>query len=407
MTFTPMIPGTGLIGWQVLQSTMDDQRRAFNSSAEIQRADDYFRENIGAVDTPEDLVNDRRLLSVALSAFGLGDKIDSKYLVQRILSEEVDAEGALATSLNDGRFTALANAFDFEKTTTFRTQEDGFADAILASYEANVLADLEIALNAPEYAGNPEAAEMFRQQVEANIEMERNYFEENIASVTSPKDLLDDRELKLVTLKAFGLEDRAGSVSLLGRVLAEGAGDTDALANVLGDEKLIALADAFSFDKSVATSKLQDSGFSDKIAEEYRWKRFEDAVTDVDPAIGAALQFQRSIPELSASGVSEDTKWFNVLGSTTMRDVFETALNLPNGFAQIDIDKQLEMIKEKAQSRYGIKQFSDLENAGVLNRVIHGYLLQEQLSQTAGMRSQQVALTLMRSISASQAQTPR
>ncbi len=81
-----------------------------------------------------------------------------------------------------------------------------------------------------------------------------------------------------------------------------------------------------------------------------------------------------------------------------MREVFETALGLPSGFSQIDIDKQLEIIKEKADQRFGISTFSDLENENSMNKIIHGYLLQDQLAQGSAFGSQHIAMTLLSTI---------
>jgi hypothetical protein len=71
MTFQPLIPLAGYSGWAFLNRTMDSQKSAFNESNEIKRDTEYFKENIGSVESAEDLMSDRRLLSVALGAFGL------------------------------------------------------------------------------------------------------------------------------------------------------------------------------------------------------------------------------------------------------------------------------------------------------------------------------------------------
>ncbi|MCR8549502.1 DUF1217 domain-containing protein [Salipiger sp. P9] len=398
MSFTPMIAGNGLVGWQMLQATLETQRTAFDKSAEISRESAYFQEKIGSVGSAEELVADRRLLSVALSAFGMDDEIDSKYLIRRIIEEGTEADDALANRLNDSRYVALANAFDFEKVTTYKTQSEGFADPILAAYEERVRANLDATLAEPAYVNDPDYAALFKAQVEENLEISRTYFRETIPSITSAEDLLADPELMQVVLTAFDSQDRQGSTTLLRRVLEEGTSDPTALANVLRDDKLVALSDAFGFDEAETRTVLQTEAFASNIATQYRWQQFEDAVAEVDPAIGKALQFQRAIPDLSASDISDTAKWYNVLGSTMMRGVFETALNLPNGFSQIDIDKQVETLRDKVESRFGIRSFSDLEDETILNKVIHGYLLQEQISQSSGIGSQQIALTLLSTI---------
>lgn len=398
MTYTPMIAGSGLVGWQMLQSTLESQRTAFNKSAEITRDSEYFKEKIGTINSAEELVNDRRLLSVALSAFGMDDQIDSKYLIRRVLEEGTKDDDALANKLSDSRFTVLAEVFDFEKIVSYRTQEKGFADPIFAAYEKKVLADLEVKLAEPEYVADPEYAALFETQVKRNIEISREYFNDNIGGITSPDELLLDFDLMQVVMGAFDIEDRRGSKALLKRVLEEGGSDPNALANVLGDKRLIRLAEAFSFDKSGPTNALQADSFANNIIEQYRWQRFEDAVGEVDPAIGTALQFQRSIPDLATSDISDSAKWYSILGSTTSRSVVETALSLPKGFSQIDIDKQVEILKDKMDRRFGVKEVSDLEDPATLRKIVHSYLLQEQIAQSSGYQSNQIAITLLSTI---------
>lgn len=397
MAITPMIPGTGLVGWQVLQSTLDTQRNTFNASTDISRDTEYFAEKIGSISSGEELVEDRQLLSVALSAFGLSDQIDSKYLIKRVLEEGTDDDADLANTLNDGRYIALANAFDFAETVDYPFQQDGFSDDIVAAYDTKVRTDLEVLLGQQEYLDDPLAAATLEEQTLSILETTKAYFEENIASVESLDDFLADPDLLKVALGAFGAEDRINTPALLKQALQDGGTGPGALANVLGDKGLAKLSQAFGFDTQPKTA-LQGANFADTIIDNHQWQLFEEAVSNVDPAIGTALSFQRAAPSLAALSSSDTTKWYNVLGDTMMRDVFETALGLPSGFSQIDLDKQLEMITEKAESRFGITSFSDLEDTELLNKVIHGYLLQSQVSQTTGTGSNQIALTLLSSI---------
>lgn len=397
MAITPMITGSGLVGWQVLQSTLSTQRTAFNASAEIARDTEYFAEKIGTITSGDELVDDRRLLNVALSAFGLSDQVDSTYLIKRVLNEGAEDETALANTLNDGRYVALASAFDFSEVVDYPFQQEGFAEGITAAYDAKVRADLNALLAEPEYLADPAAAAALEEQTLAVLETTKAYFEENIGAVESVDDFLADDDLLKVALGAFGAESRINSKALLKQALEDGGRGPGALANVLGDKGLGELSRAFGFDTEPTTA-LQANDFSSDIIDSHQWQLFEEAVSNVDPAIGTALSFQRAAPSLAALSSSNTTKWYNVLGDTMMRDVFQTALGLPTAFSQIDLDKQLEILTEKAESRFGITEFSDLENPEILNKVIHSYLLQSQVSQTAGTASNQVALTLLSSI---------
>jgi len=281
---------------------------------------------------------------------------------------------------------------------TRKTQEEGFAETVLVRYEERIRANLAQTLTEPDYVADPDYAALFAAQVEENLEISRAYFTENIGRITSAEELLLDPELRQVATTAFDLGDRARSTTLLRRALEEDPAEATALSNVLNDRNLRAFSMAFAFYETETSTVLQTEGFASNITEQFRWQRFEDAVSDVNEAIGAALKFQRSLPELAANDLSETAKWYNVLGSTMMREVFETALSLPDGFSQIDLDKQVEVISDRARQRFGIETFSDLQDPKTLNGIIQSYLLQDQISQSGAFGSQQIALTLLSTI---------
>ncbi|TMV94022.1 DUF1217 domain-containing protein [Thioclava sp. BHET1] len=135
MSYQPIIPFSGYAGWSFLNRTMEKQQAAFNASSEIQRNEDYFREKIGSVETAEDLVNDRRLLSVALGAFGLDEDINNKFFIRKVLEEgSLDSE-SLANKLSDKRYLKLTQAFGFGDYGIPRTVLSDFPDEIVQKYE--------------------------------------------------------------------------------------------------------------------------------------------------------------------------------------------------------------------------------------------------------------------------------
>lgn len=134
--FQPVVPADGLAGWRFLSRTYDTQLETFANSNEIKRDVDYFAENIKSVTTAEELVSDRRLLTVALGAFGLQDDINNKFFIQKILEEGVSAEGALATRLSDSRYREFSEAFGFGAGDLFRIPFSDFTENMVDRFEA-------------------------------------------------------------------------------------------------------------------------------------------------------------------------------------------------------------------------------------------------------------------------------
>jgi len=136
MTFSPAIPLTGFAGWAILQRTKDSQTATMVANAQYKRDEDYFRANIGKIDTAEQLVADRRLLGVALAAYGLEGDINNKYFIQKILSDGTLKTDALANRLADKQYQKLSAAFGFGDFSTPRNKLSDFADKTLALYKA-------------------------------------------------------------------------------------------------------------------------------------------------------------------------------------------------------------------------------------------------------------------------------
>lgn len=133
MSFQPALPIGGYAGWRFLNRTMETQQAVFQRSPMVQRDAEYFREQIGKVETPEDLVSDRRLLRVALGAFGLQDDIENRFFIRKVLEDgSIDPRG-LANRLADRRYLEFTRAFGFDLGTP-NTRLSDFADRTLAAY---------------------------------------------------------------------------------------------------------------------------------------------------------------------------------------------------------------------------------------------------------------------------------
>ncbi len=135
MTFQPVSPLSGIAGWRFLERTQEAQQTAFYQNAQLDRDVEYFKENIFLVQTAEELVNDRRLLTVALGAFGLDEEIDKKFFIQKILAEGTENPGALANRFVDPRYGALAEAFSFGNLAGPQTSASDFGQRITDAYK--------------------------------------------------------------------------------------------------------------------------------------------------------------------------------------------------------------------------------------------------------------------------------
>lgn len=199
---------------------------------------------------------------------------------------------------------------------------------------------------------------------------DETYFREKIATVTSAEDLVADRRLLKVALGAFGLEGDIGNRYFIRKVLEDGSGEDSDLANRLSDKNYLALTQAFGFDQE-GDPKTSSDGFADSILKAYRSKAFQSAVGERSNVLRLALNADETLGDIASASSSENTKWYKILGSAPLRQVFMTALNLPKSFSSQDLDQQLAGMKQRAHQLFGsesVSQFVDAEKRASLVR---------------------------------------
>ncbi|GIT91618.1 flagellar basal body rod protein FlgF [Jannaschia pagri] len=261
MTFQPYVPTGGLAGWRFLQNTIASQKDAFSASAVVQRDMEYFREKISDVETPEQLVNDFRLLSVALNAFGLSEDINNKFLIRKVLEEGTLDPEALANRLSDTRYRDMARAF-------------GFGDFPV------------------------------------------------------PNTALSD--------------------------------------------------------------------FPDRIAARYVDQSFEQALGNTNNTMRLALNAQRELVNIAEEDSSNRTKWFRIMGTPPLRQVFEGAFNLPTSFGTLDLDRQLTVFEERTEAAFGTSDISELAQPETLERLLDRFAAVAGLTASFGTQVTSPALVLLR-----------
>lgn len=132
--YTPIVAQGGVAGWAYLQRTLDTQRAAFDRTPELARDLAYFQANIGKATTAEKLVEDPRLLRVALGAFGLGDEFYKKAYVRKALAEGTETEGAMATRIADPKYRELVAAFGYGDAKGAQVGEAAFVKNVMARH---------------------------------------------------------------------------------------------------------------------------------------------------------------------------------------------------------------------------------------------------------------------------------
>lgn len=103
--------GSATLDYSVAVKSRTQLSKLVNSQPQVKANVDYYKANVSKVRSVDDLMKDRRLLTVALGAYGLESQAGSKALLRKLLTEDPTASTSLAQRMADPRYRAFANAF--------------------------------------------------------------------------------------------------------------------------------------------------------------------------------------------------------------------------------------------------------------------------------------------------------
>ena len=120
----------------------------------VKTATAYYEANIGSVKSISDLVGNYRLLSYALNAYGLGDQINAKGLITKVLEGGVSNPKSLANTLPNAQWKAFAAAFNFvdsgatppSSTSAVKTTTSDYVEQQLESDQGDQDVGVQLAL---------------------------------------------------------------------------------------------------------------------------------------------------------------------------------------------------------------------------------------------------------------------
>ncbi|MEL7463881.1 MAG: DUF1217 domain-containing protein [Pseudomonadota bacterium] len=291
MVFTPLIAGSGLSALNFLETTRSDQEARLRADPSARSDIEAVRARLTSVETADELLGDRQLLRVALTAFGLQDDIDKGAFLKRILESDIADRSSFANRLADRRYTEFAQAFNFggdggaqlpqsspkdaiapllrglpdvdslftrrneplleRALEVFDLQRDASQPDFLKRVLESDVSDPNALVNRlddPRYVEFASALQPNRVGApEAVLERVSEFVADRLQSVETSSDLLEDPLLLQRVLRAFGAEQFASNPLLVGQVLDSDLSDPASLANTLGDPALLEIARAFDF----------------------------------------------------------------------------------------------------------------------------------------------------------------
>lgn len=188
----------------------------------VKRDTEYYEANIGKVTTVDEFLDDYRLYSYAMKAYGLEDMTYGKAFMRKVLESDLSDSSSFANTLTDKRYLQFAQTFNFNgdaKTAQNTAQVTSLTDAYKESFTTE----------------------------ETNIKTENTYFAAQIGKVTSVDGLVNNARLRTYILDAVGLDPTYTSKSYLKQVLTSDLDDEESVANKATNTAWKKLAEYFNF----------------------------------------------------------------------------------------------------------------------------------------------------------------
>lgn len=230
---------------------------------------------------------------------------------------------------------------------------------------------------------------------DAPVRIAATHYRDRIGTVQSADTLMADYRLLDLSLSAFGLGSDIGNRAFIRQVLESDLSDDRSLANRLSDKRYLRLAESFGF----GPDRMQQTGapgFADRIIAGYVENEFETRVGNADQGLRLALNARRELAQLAGSDSSERAKWFSVLGSPPLREVFQTAFGFTASHGRLPIDRQVAEYASAAGRMFDREDVSQFTAPDRVETLIRNFLMRDSLRETAAQGRFSVALTLLR-----------
>ncbi|MBE7186259.1 MAG: DUF1217 domain-containing protein, partial [Methylobacterium mesophilicum] len=287
----------------------------------------------------------RDALNYALKAFDIDPNETSLSVVRRVLTSDVSDPNSYVNKLKDERFVKLAAAFNFDangQETTQRLVQSATAQTTTSTkYLETFGDDLSTA----------------KKDI---IKADTKAYAAAIAGMTSLDDFLSDTKTLNYALKAYGLDDRKLSAADIKKILTSDLSDKKSFAYSVEDDSYVKFAQAFNFTTTGTvgreTTGAQTGAAKLTTANKFLLQSLETKASDEgQEGVRLALYFRRTVGDI--------TSMTSILADKALLKVVMTAFSLPDGFAQLDTDKQVATLEKKLK-------LDDLKDSKKLDKFI-------------------------------------
>ena len=298
-----------------------------SAQSDVSNAAKYYQANIDKVTTVDDFLNNSRLFSYAMTAYGLSDMTYAKAFMKKVLTSDLTDSKSFVNKLTDSRFLEFAKAFQFSTDGKLTTQPT-------------------LAQNSTEE--NDTIGLYTQQQVNKgnSASTEATYYQAAIGNITSVDQLIANPRLLNFAVTAYGLNPSTTSTAAIRAALTSDLSDPNSVANTLANSnsnfKLLASAFNFATDGSVNGTAQSDSNIVTTVSQYFNatgTNATSSAATFKTQYYNSAISSVTSVDDLLANSTLFDVAVSsvglnpNIQSKTLLRQILTSDLSDPNSVA--------------------------------------------------------------------------
>lgn len=229
-----------------------------------------------------------------------------------------------------------------------------------------------------------------------NVQNATVHFRDKVRKMGSVDELLTDFRSLSVVLKAFGLEGDIRNKGFIRKILESDLEDKSSLANRLSDKRYRRLAETLGFTNG-PEPHINKAGVAEKIVAQYVEREYEFRVGEGDQNLRLALNARRELEDLAGKASTDRAKWFEVLGNTPLKKVFQGAFGFSAAYGKLPIDRQLEEFTRAATKLFGSSDFDRISDPANREKLIEKFILRSSMQDNGASSRFSTALTLLSS----------
>lgn len=217
------------------------------------------------------------------------------------------------------------------------------------------------------FAADSERA-LDRIQSKPQIAREVEYYKENVVSIKSVDDFVNNDRIFSTVMQAYGLEEMTYAKGFIRKLLEGGIDDPESMANRLTDPRYQELAEDFNFVKTgEATTAFNKVTVG--VVDKFYQQNLEVEAGDQNAGVRLAMYFQRKAEDIESP--------LNLLADAALLQFVQTAYSLPTQMSFQSLDKQVELIEDK----FDIEDLKDPEKLDeMVDRFLSSWDLQNPTS---------------------------